>query len=216
MPTYIVLLGPPGVGKGTQAEILADKTRLPHISSGDLFRENMKENTALGKQAKSYMDKGELVPDDVTIAMVKDRISRPDCKDGAILDGFPRTPVQAAALQKMLADFHGGVDFVPFITAAPDVLVERASGRWTCKGQGHIYHQKFNPPKVDNKCDVDGSELYQREDDKAETVAKRINVYLEQTAPLVEYYRAMGKLVEIDGTLSIDDVTHSLLSAISR
>jgi adenylate kinase len=216
MPTYIVLLGPPGVGKGTQAEILADKTGLPHISSGDLFRKNMKEDTALGKQAKSYMDKGELVPDDVTIAMVRVRISRPDCKDGAILDGFPRTPVQAAALEKMLADFHGGVDLVPFITAAPDVLVERASGRWTCRGRGHIYHQKFNPPKVSKVCDVDGSELYQREDDKAETVAKRINVYLKQTAPLVEYYRTMGKLVEIDGTQSIDGVTISLLASIKR
>jgi adenylate kinase len=216
MPTYIVLLGPPGVGKGTQAEILAEKTGLPHISSGDLFRENMKENTPLGKQAKSYMDKGELVPDDVTIAMVKDRISRPDCIDGAILDGFPRTPVQASALEKMLTDFHGGVDLVPFITAAPDVLVERASGRWTCKGQGHIYHQKFNPPKVDKICDLDGSELYQREDDKAETVAKRINVYLAQTAPLVEYYRTKGKLAEIDGTQSIDGVTNALLSSIKR
>jgi adenylate kinase len=216
MPTYIVLLGPPGVGKGTQAEILADKTRLPHISSGDLFRENMKENTELGKQAKSYMDKGELVPDDVTIAMVEVRLVRPDCRDGAILDGFPRTPMQAAALEKMLADFRGGVDLVPFITADPAVLIERASGRWTCRAQGHIYHQKFNPPKVESKCDVDGSELYQREDDKAETVAKRINVYLKQTAPLVDFYRAAGKLVEIDGTQSIDGVTSSLLSAIKR
>ena len=216
MPTYIVLLGPPGVGKGTQAEILAENTRLRHVSSGDLFRENMKENTELGKQARSYMDRGELVPDDVTIAMVKDRLSRADCKDGAILDGFPRTPVQAGALQKMLADFHGSVDLVPFITADPAVLIERASGRWTCRDQGHIYHQKYNPPKVDGKCDVDGSELYQREDDKAETVAKRINVYLEQTSPLVDYYRAEGKLVEIDGTQSIDGVTSSLLSAIKR
>jgi adenylate kinase len=148
--------------------------------------------------------------------MVKDRISRPDCKDGAILDGFPRTPVQAAALETMLADFHGGVDLVPFITAAPDVLIERASGRWTCRSQGHIYHEKFNPPKVDGKCDIDGSDLYQREDDKAETVAKRINVYLAQTAPLIEHYRSKGKLVEIDGTQPIDEVTNSLLSAIKR
>ncbi len=214
MPTYIVLLGPPGVGKGTQAEILAEKTSLPHVSSGDLFRENIKGNTALGKQAKSYMDKGELVPDDVTIAMVKDRLARPDCSAGAILDGFPRTTPQAAALQKMLGDFKGDVDLVPFITAEPAVLIERASGRWTCKSRGHIYHEKYNPPKVDMKCDVDGSALYQREDDKAETVAKRINVYLEQTAPLVEYYRGQGRLVEIDGTRSIDDVTTALLSAI--
>ena len=214
MPTYIVLLGPPGVGKGTQAEILAGKTGLPHISSGDLFRENMKNNTELGKRAKSYMDKGELVPDDVTIDMVRDRLSRQDCMGGAILDGFPRTPPQADALQAMLAEFHGGVDVVPFITAEPSVLVQRASGRWTCRAQGHIYHQVFNPPKVAGKCDLDGSELYQREDDKADTVARRIRVYLEQTAPLVDYYRSAGKLIEIDGALPIDDVTQALLSAI--
>ncbi len=216
MPTYIVLLGPPGVGKGTQAEILSNRTGLPHISSGDLFRENMKNNTELGKRARSYMDKGELVPDDVTIDMVRDRLSREDCRGGAILDGFPRTPPQADALQAILADFHGGVNVVPFITAEPQVLVERASGRWTCREQGHIYHEKFSPPKVPGVCDIDGSELYQREDDKADTVAKRIKVYLEQTAPLVDYYRKAGKLVEIDGTKPIDDVTASLLSAIKK
>ena len=216
MPQYIVLLGPPGVGKGTQAEILASKTGLPHVSSGDLFRENMKNNTELGKRAKSYMDKGELVPDDVTIDMVRDRISREDCRNGAILDGFPRTPPQADALQAMLAEFHGGVDSVPFITAEPQVLVERASGRWTCRGQGHIYHEKFNPPKVAGQCDIDGTELYQRDDDKSDTVARRIRVYLEQTAPLVDYYRGQKKLVEIDGARPIDDVTTALLSAVQR
>lgn len=216
MPTYIVLLGPPGVGKGTQAKILAARTGLPHISSGDLFRENMKNDTELGKRARSFMDKGELVPDDVTIAMVKDRLSRTDCRDGAILDGFPRTPPQAVALKKMLGGFRGEVDFAPFITADPEVLVERVSGRWTCRSQGHVYHEKFNPPKVNRKCDLDGSELYQREDDKAETVAKRINIYLQQTAPLVDYYRREGKLIEIDGTRSIEDVTAALLSAIKK
>lgn len=216
MPTYIVLLGPPGVGKGTQAEILTEKTGLPHVSSGDLFRENLKNNTELGKRAKAYMDKGELVPDDVTIDMVRDRLSREDCMDGAILDGFPRTPPQADALQAILAEFHGGVDIVPFITAQPDVLVARASGRWTCRGQGHIYHALFNPPKVAGLCDVDGSELYQRDDDKAETVSKRIQVYLDQTAPLVEYFRKQGKLVEIDGTQSIEAVTAALVSAIEK
>jgi adenylate kinase len=216
MATYIVLLGPPSVGKGTQAEILAQKTGLVHISSGDLFRENIKNNTDLGKQAKFIMDKGELVPDDVTIAMVKDRLTRPDCKAGAILDGFPRTPVQADALQKMLVGIKGDVNVVPFITAAPEVLIERASGRWTCRAEGHIYHVKFNPPKVGGKCDIDGSDLYQREDDKVETVSKRIHVYFEQTAPLVEYYRTRNKLVEIDGTQSIDAVTASLLSAIKK
>ena len=216
MATYIVLLGPPSVGKGTQAKILAQKSGLIHISSGELFRENIKNNTDLGKQAKSYMDKGELVPDDVTIAMVKDRISRSDCKAGAILDGFPRTPVQADALQKMLAGFKGDVNVVPFITAVPEVLIERASGRWTCRAQGHIYHQKFNPPKVAGKCDIDGSDLYQRDDDKAETVARRIKVYFQQTAPLIDYYRAKGKLVDIDGTQPIEKVTASLLSAIRQ
>lgn len=214
MPTYIVLLGPPGVGKGTQAEILTNRTGLPHVSSGDLFRDNMRKNTPLGQQAKSYMDKGELVPDGVTIAMVRDRVSQEDCAYGAILDGFPRTPPQADALQAILAEFRGGVDIVPFITAAPEILVERASGRWTCRAQGHIYHEKFNPPQVPGKCDIDGSELYQREDDKPETVARRIKVYLEQTAPLVEYYRRKGKLVEIDGTKPIEEVTAELLSAI--
>ena len=214
MAMYIVLLGPPGVGKGTQAEILAEKTGLAHVSSGDLFRENIKNMTDLGKLAKSYMDKGELVPDDVTIAMVRDRLARPDCKAGAILDGFPRTPAQADSLQKMLVGFSGSVDVVPFITAAPETLIERVSGRWTCKAQGHIYHQKFNPPKVAGKCDVDGSELYQREDDKAETVAHRIKVYTDQTSQLVDYYRTQRKLVEIDGAQSIEEVTAVLLSAI--
>lgn len=216
MPTYIVLLGPPGVGKGTQAEILATKTGLPHVSSGDLFRENIKKNTPLGQQAKAIMDKGGLVPDDVTIGMVRERLSQEDCGEGAILDGFPRTPPQADALQAMLAGFHGGVDFVPFITAEPQTLIERASGRWTCRAQGHIYHQVFNPPRVAGKCDIDGSELYQREDDKAETVSRRIKVYLEQTAPLIEYYRRQGKLVEIDGTRSIEDVTADLLAVVRK
>ena len=215
-PTYIILLGPPGVGKGTQAEILAEKTGLPHVSSGDLFRENMKNHTELGRRAKSYMDKGELVPDDVTIDMVRERLSREDCAGGAILDGFPRTPAQADALQLILADLHGGVSAVPFITARPEVLIERASGRWTCRQEGHIYHQTFSPPRVPGKCDVDGSELYQREDDRPETVARRIHVYLEQTAPLVEYYRKQGRVVEVDGSRSIEDVTAALLAAIQK
>jgi adenylate kinase len=214
MPTYIVLLGPPGVGKGTQAKILAEKTGLVHVSSGDLFRENLTKGTELGQLAKSYMDRGELVPDDVTIGMIQERLSRPDCKAGAILDGFPRTPVQAEALQRMLAKLDGDVSVVPFITASPQVLIERASGRWMCKAQGHIYHQKFNPPKAAGKCDIDGSDLYQREDDKAETVARRINVYLEQTSPLVDYYRAQKKLVEINGAQPIENVTGLLLAAI--
>ena len=216
MPTYIVLLGPPGVGKGTQARILSEETGLVHVSSGDLFRENLKNQTELGKLAKSFMDKGELVPDDVTISMIKDRISRPDCGAGAILDGFPRTPAQADALEIMLRDFNGAVNAVPYITAAENILVERASGRWTCRAQGHIYHEKFNPPKQPGVCDVDGSEVYQREDDKVETVTKRIRVYLEQTMPLVDYYRKAGKLIEINGTQAVEQVTKVLLDALKK
>jgi adenylate kinase len=216
MATFIVLLGPPGVGKGTQAKILADTTKLAHISSGDLFRENLKNQTDLGKLAKSFMDKGELVPDDVTIGMIKDRLTRADCAAGAILDGFPRTPAQADALGKMLADFKGQVDYVPFITAAEEILIQRASGRWTCRAQGHIYHQKYNPPKQAGVCDLDGSELYQRDDDKVETVTNRIKVYFQQTMPLVEYYRRSGRLVEIDGAQAVEQVTEKLLSALKK
>ena len=216
MPTYIVLLGPPGAGKGTQAEILAKNTSLAHVSSGDLFRENLKNQTELGKLAQSFMHKGELVPDDVTINMIRARISRQDCEAGAILDGFPRTPAQADALEVMLHGFKGEVNLVPYITAAEQVLVERTSGRWTCRAQGHIYHEKFNPPKQAGICDVDGSEIYQRDDDKVETVTKRIRVYLEQTMPLVDYYRKVGKLFEIDGTQAMEQVTKELLSALKK
>jgi adenylate kinase len=216
MATYIVLLGPPGVGKGTQAKIMAERTGLVHVSSGDLFRDNIKNETELGQLAQSYMNKGELVPDDVTIAMVRERLSRPDCNAGAILDGFPRTPAQAEALKLMLADFGGDVDYVPFITADKDVLVERLSGRWTCRANGHVFHALFNPPKQAGICDLDGSELYQREDDKVETVTRRIQVYTEQTAPLIAYYREVGKLIEIDGAQPIEHVTAALMKAISK
>lgn len=216
MATFIVLLGPPGVGKGTQAKILAETTKLAHVSSGDLFRENLKNQTELGKLAKSFMDKGELVPDDVTISMIRDRISRPDCEAGAILDGFPRTPAQADALEKMLSEFGSHVDVVPYITGDESVLIERVSGRWTCRAEGHIYHQKFSPPKKAGVCDIDGSELYQRDDDKIETVTKRIHVYLEQTIPLVEYYRKDGKLVEVDGMQTVEQVTKELLVALKK
>lgn len=216
MATYIVLLGPPGVGKGTQARILSETKKLAHISSGDLFRENLKNQTELGKLAKSFMDRGELVPDDVTIGMIKDRLSRPDCEGGAILDGFPRTPAQADALEVMLRDFKGSVDAVPYITAVENILIERASGRWTCRAQGHIYHERHNPPKQAGVCDIDGSDIYQRDDDKVETVAKRIHVYLEQTMPLVEYYRKAGKLIEIDGTQKVEQVTKTLFDALKK
>ncbi len=216
MATFIVLLGPPGVGKGTQAKILADAKKLAHISSGDLFRENIKNQTELGNHAKSYIDKGQLVPDNVTISMIRDRLDRPDCERGAILDGFPRTPVQAVALETMLAELNGEVNTVPYITAPESVVVGRISGRWTCRLNGHIYHNMFNPPKQVGVCDIDGSELYQREDDKVETVTIRIRVYLEQTIPLVEYYRKSGKLIEIDGAQSVEQVSKDLCAAVSK
>ncbi len=214
MAIFIVLLGPPGVGKGTQAKIMAETKKLAHVSTGDIFRENIKNQTELGKLAKSYMDKGELVPDDVTIRLIRDRLHQPDCEAGAILDGFPRTPTQADAFEKMLAEFHGRVDVVPYITAAESVLVERTGGRFTCRASGHIYHQKFNPPMKPGMCDIDGSELYQRDDDKMEMVRIRIRVYLEQTIPLVEYYRKRGKLVEINGAQPVEQVTQDLVSAL--
>jgi adenylate kinase len=216
MPTFIVLLGPPGVGKGTQAEIIARTTGLSHISSGDLFRENIKNETDLGKLAQSFMNKGLLVPDDVTINMIRERLSRPDCQDGALLDGFPRTTVQAEALEKLLAEFGGRVDHVPFISASEATLIDRLSGRWTCKAKGHIYHEKFSPPKKPDVCDLDGSELYQREDDKAETVTRRIQVYFSQTAPLISYYRERGLLSEIDGARPIEEVSANLLAVLEK
>lgn len=214
MTKYLVLLGPPGVGKGTQAKILSERTGLAHISSGDLFRENIKNQTELGMLAQTYMNKGELVPDDITIGMIRERLTRPDCEVGAILDGFPRTPAQADALEAMLEEFKGHVDAVPFISAEEDVLVERLSGRWTCRANGHIFNEKFNPPRETGVCDFDGSELYQRDDDKAETVKRRIHVYLEQTSPLIDYYREHGKLVEIDGMQNIEQVSQALESAL--
>lgn len=215
MAKYIVLLGPPGAGKGTQAEVISEKLGLAHISSGDLFRENLKGQTELGKLAQGFMNRGELVPDDVTIAMIRERLSRPDTQKGALLDGFPRTPAQADALAEMLASMDSKVDVVPYIAVQPEILVERLGGRWTCRAQGHVYHEKFNPPQQAGVCDVDGSELYQRDDDKAETVERRINVYFENTAPLIDYYRAHGQLAEIDGTQPIDKVSQQMLAAIA-
>ncbi|HEY5156867.1 MAG TPA: adenylate kinase [Anaerolineales bacterium] len=216
MPTYIVLLGPPGVGKGTQAKLIAETTGLPHISSGDLFRENIKNGTKLGGLAQSFMNKGDLVPDDVTISMIRERLARPDCKDGALLDGFPRTIAQAEALSDLLSEFNGRVNFVPYITASAATLIERLSGRWTCKAQGHVFHDKYNPPKKSGLCDFDGSQLYQRDDDTAETVKRRIQVYFNQTAPLITYYHGQGLLFEVDGSQAIEKVTADLLAVLRK
>lgn len=216
MPTYIVLLGPPGAGKGTQAKVLAEKFNLPHISSGDIFRENIKNDTELGQLAKAYISKGELVPDDLTIAMIRERFSRSDCINGAILDGFPRTPAQADALCEMLKEFGGKVNLVPFITAPVEVLIERLAGRWTCRVCGRVYHERFNPPKKMGVCDADGGELYQREDDKAETVIHRIEVYQTQTASLITYYQERGVLAEINGFAPIEEVSAQLMAALKH
>ena len=216
MPTYIVLLGPPGAGKGTQAEIISSKLGLAHVSSGDIFRENIKNQTELGRLAAEYMNRGDLVPDDVTIAMIRQRLTRADCAQGALLDGYPRTPAQAQALEEILKEFGGKVDRVPYIQVQETELVKRLSGRWTCRAQGHIYHEEYNPPKKPGVCDVDGSELYQREDDKRETVQRRIRVYFEQTAPLIEHYRKQGVLVEINGDQAIEAVTADLLAALPK
>jgi adenylate kinase len=207
------MLGAPGAGKGTQARLIANKFDLAHISSGDLFRENIKNKTELGELAQSFISKGELVPDEVTIKMVEARLAQDDCANGAVLDGFPRTPPQAQALSELLDGLGCAINLVPYITVPEDVLVERLSGRCTCRAHGHIYHKVFNPPKQPGVCDIDGSELYQREDDSPETVRNRICVYLEQTAPLIEHYRAMGILTEINGDQPIEEVQAEMMAA---
>ncbi|HBX70006.1 MAG TPA: adenylate kinase [Chloroflexi bacterium] len=216
MSRFIVLLGPPGAGKGTQAKLVSGKLNMPHISSGDIFRENQKNKTELGNLAEGYISRGELVPDDVTIAMIKERLSRPDCVQGALLDGFPRTDAQAEALDEMLNDLDGQVIAVPYIKVAEEILIERLTGRWTCPTCSRVYHEKFNPPQNAGICDYDTTELYQRNDDKAETVTRRIRVYLEQTQPLIDYYQNKGILLEIDGAQGIDMVSADLMSALPQ
>jgi adenylate kinase len=216
MRFYMVLLGPPGAGKGTQAEKISEKLQLPHISSGDIFRENLKKQTELGKLADRYISRGELVPDNVTTAMVRERLSQPDCSAGAVLDGFPRTVPQAEALADMLLEFNGKVNVVPYINVSEEVLIERLSQRLTCKAQGHIFHPIYNPPKKPGICDIDGSELYQRDDDKIETVKNRLKVYQGTTLKLINYYRKEGVLKEVDGMQSMDQVTESLMKVIKR
>jgi adenylate kinase len=214
MPIYFILLGGPGAGKGTQAQFLCQQFGVPQVASGDLFRDNLKRQTPLGQLARQYMDKGELVPDDVTIKMIRERLSRPDAAPGALLDGFPRTVPQAEALDQLLAEFGGKVNAVLYVKVRESVLLERLSGRWTCRGaQPHTYHMVLNPPRVAGKCDVDGTELYQRPDDTAEVQANRIKVFFAQTAPLIEFYQKRGQLVEVDGEQPISAVTDALRAA---
>ena len=214
MPNFIVLLGPPGAGKGTQAGLISETFGLSHISSGNIFRENMKDKTELGKMAEGYLQRGELVPDDVTIAMIRERLLREDCAIGALLDGFPRTVAQAKALDELLSSIDGRIVAVPYIKVAEDVLINRLGGRWTCRAEGHIFHEKHNPAKEVGVCDFDGSELYQRDDDKAETVRNRIQVYHSQTQPLIDYYTNKGLLLEVDGSQSIEKVSQDLMAAL--
>ena len=213
--SFVVLMGGPGAGKGTQAKQISERLGLPHVATGDLFRENLKQETELGLLAKRYMDAGELVPDEVTVAMVRDRVSRADCADGALLDGFPRTIPQAEALAVLLTELGKHISIVPYIHVDPDVLLARLAGRWTCRANGHVFHEVFNPPETPGVCDYDGSPLYQREDDTRETQKRRIEVYFDQTEPLLAYYRRVGLLVEIDGSQSIEAVQEDLVAAIN-
>ena len=215
-PLYIVLLGPPGAGKGTQARLLAEALNIPQLSSGDLFRENLREGTELGLLAKSYMEKGELVPDDVTVRMVMERLSRPDCEEGAILDGFPRTLTQAVTLDEALAHQGRKISVVLLIQVSDEEVIRRLSGRWVCQNCGAVYHTIFNPPREPGRCDQCGGPLYQREDDRPDTVRNRLLVYYKQTAPLVGYYFAHGLLVEINGEQDVGAVQADLLAAIGN
>jgi adenylate kinase len=219
MPTnalYVVLLGGPGAGKGTQAERLSQALGIPQISTGDLFRENLRNETELGLLAKETMERGELVPDEVTVGMVRERLSRSDCATGAILDGFPRTVAQAEALEDLLTEMSSELAVVPYIKVPEDVLLARLAGRWTCRACGAMYHQLFSPPQEAGVCDRCGGELYQRPDDTPETQKHRIKVYFEQTAPLIDYYRDKGLLVEVDGRPGIDEIQAALLDVIRR
>ncbi|CAK21979.1 adenylate kinase [Listeria welshimeri] len=202
----LVLMGLPGAGKGTQAEQIVEKYNIPHISTGDMFRAAMKNNTELGKKAKSFMDNGDLVPDEVTNGIVRERLAEDDAKNGFLLDGFPRTVEQAAELENILSDLGTELDAVINIEVDKDVLMKRLTGRWICRTCGKTYHEIYNPPKVAGKCDLDGGELYQREDDKKETVENRLNVNMKQTKPLLDFYSEKGKLHSINGEQDINDV----------
>jgi adenylate kinase len=210
----IILLGPPGAGKGTQAAGIVEKYNIPHISTGDIFRKNIKEGTELGKKAKGYIDQGLLVPDELTVGLVTDRIAQSDCEKGFMLDGFPRNVAQAQHLDEYLKEVGISLDKVVNIEVDKDILVGRAVGRRICKSCGATYHVEFNPPKVDGVCDVCGGELYQRADDNEETVSKRIQVYLDETKPLVNYYSKEGIIANINGQQSIDNVFGDIVEAL--
>ncbi len=202
----LILLGPPGGGKGTQAKRIVEKYGIPQISTGDILRDAVAKGTELGKKAKEYMDRGELVPDEVVIGIVRERLSQPDCEKGFILDGFPRTIKQAEALDEILEEMNKKIDAVIDIEVPDEEIIKRIVYRRTCKNCGAVYNLIYSPPKEDNKCDKCGGELYQRDDDKEETVKERLRVYKEQTQPLIDYYKNKGVLYTVDGTKSIDEV----------
>jgi len=212
---YVILFGAPGAGKGTQATILAEKTGLAHITTGELFREAIRQGTELGKEAKPYYNQGQLVPDELTISMLLERLSQGDCSRGCLLDGFPRTMEQATALDEALVERGRAIDKVLYIRVPDDELVSRLSGRWTCPNCGVVYHERQHRPRQEGRCDRCGSALYQREDDRPEPVRQRLEVYQRQTAPLIDYYRAAGKLREVDGNKPVDEVSEELLAALA-
>lgn len=207
---FVILLGAPGVGKGTQAQKLASELGVPHISTGDMFREAVAKGTEMGLKAKEYMDRGELVPDEVVIGVVRERLSEPDCDRGFILDGFPRTVAQAEALEKVMAELGRRIEHAVNIDVSEEEIVRRLSGRRTCRQCGRVYHVLYNPPAAEGVCDACGGELYQRDDDSEETVRNRLRVYAEKTAPLIEFYAARGILTNVDGAKPVDDVTASI------
>ena len=206
----IVLLGPPGAGKGTQAKSISNRYSIPHISTGDIFRKNISENTPLGIEAKSYMDNGQLVPDEVTINMVKDRLQQDDCKNGYLLDGFPRTVHQAEALDNFLTEREESIATALLIEVPKEFILERMTGRRVCPSCGASYHIKFNPPTNDGKCDLCGSDVIQRKDDTEETVKERLDVYENQTQPLIDFYKNKKQLSVVDGTQAINEVFESI------
>jgi len=210
----IIFVGAQGSGKGTQAEILAHKLGIRHIASGDLFREAMSKGTPLGIKAREYISRGELVPDDITIAMILERLDQDDARAGSILDGFPRTTAQAVALDAALAEHGCTVDQVIYLKVSRDVLLRRLSGRYICRAHQHVYNIVSHPPKRPGICDIDGSELYQRDDDRGEAVQKRLDIFFNQTIRLLDHYRQQGKLVEIDGERDIDVVSADILQAV--
>ena len=208
----IIMLGAPGAGKGTQAKKIAAKYDIPHISTGDIFRANIKDGTELGKKAKTYMDQGLLVPDELVVDLVVDRVQQEDCKNGYVLDGFPRTIPQAEALDKALAKFGEKMDYAIDVDVPDENIIQRMSGRRACVGCGATYHLEYAPTKTEGICDVCGKELTLREDDKPETVQKRLNVYHEQTQPLIDYYTTAGILKTVDGTVDINEVFQSIVN----